>query len=410
MRVKKSTIYDIFLMITFVLLDRTIKIYYFTNVPFIKSIYSQISELCAVAVIMMWLIILIKNHSSGGIKLLSGLWCVFLFYGEIFISTLINKGNIHTLISSAYPMITLCMFTSMACQTVEKMKAFIHAISNLFLILVTVNFILLPLSNMMFSEYSYFMGIKNQMGYSLNLGLLFCMLDYKFTQNKTKCIVYTIIYCITILFAFSGSNIIGMIIVITFLFVRPFTYMLKKIKLVYLVIIYAVVFYILVFLSEAILSWGPINYFITDVLGKDSTLTNRTYLWAAAIAEIAKAPFIGHGMLENRNYFKIDINVNIRGQLSAHNQILQTLYEGGFVGILIIVLFLILVGKYMHKIENEDIVVIFKTFLIATMIMLLAEAPGWNALIYTGYLLIAISISLNRSQQSHIAKSIRFNI
>ena len=145
-------------------------------------------------------------------------------------------------------------------------------------------------------------------------------------------------------------------------------------------------------------------------MGKDSTLTNRTYLWAAAIAEIAKAPFIGHGMLENRNYFKIDINVNIRGQLSAHNQILQTLYEGGFVGILIIVLFLILVGKYMHKIENEDIVVIFKTFLIATMIMLLAEAPGWNALIYTGYLLIAISISLNRSQQSHIAKSIRFNI
>ena len=307
-------------------------------------------------------------------------------------------------------MITLCMFTSMACQTAEKMKAFIHAISNLFLILGTVNFILLPLSNRIFAEFSYFMGLKNQMGYSLNLGLLFCMLDYKFTQSKTKCVVYTIIYCITILFAFSGSNIIGMIIVITFLFVRPFTYMLKKIKLVYLVIIYAVVFYILVFLSEAILSWGPINYFITDVLGKDSTLTNRTYLWAAAIAEIAKAPFIGHGMLKNQNYFKIDINVNIRGQLSAHNQILQTLYEGGFVGILVIVIFMILVGKYMHKIENEDIVVIFKTFLIATMIMMLAEAPSWNALIYIGYLLITISISMSRSQHSQGAKSVRFNI
>lgn len=85
MRVKKSNIYDIFLMIMFVLLDRTIKIYYFTSVPSIKAVYARISELCAAAVITVWLIILIKNHSSGGIKLLSGLWCVFHLFQHLLI-------------------------------------------------------------------------------------------------------------------------------------------------------------------------------------------------------------------------------------------------------------------------------------------------------------------------------------
>ena len=73
--------------------------------------------------------------------------------------------------------------------------------------------------------------------------------------------------------------------------------------------------------------------------------------------------------------------VAVDGTYSAHNQILQTLYEGGTIAIALIFSLLWHVGKEIKECSNDNISSICKLMLIVTLVMMLAESPGLDSLL-----------------------------
>ena len=117
----------------------------------------------------------------------------------------------------------------------------------------------------------------------------------------------------------------------------------------------------------------------------EPTLTNRTVIWVKVISGIIQKPFLGHGIQESSNLFYIHIDfwnrVAVDGTYSAHNQILQTLYEGGTIAIALIFSLLWHVGKEIKECSNDNISSICKLMLIVTLVMMLAESPGLDSLL-----------------------------
>lgn len=82
-----------------------------------------------------------------------------------------------------------------------------------------------------------------------------------------------------------------------------------------------------------------VSYVIEDLLGKNLTLTNRTLIWGMVVDGFLNSPIIGNGVRETTSLFYISEQYT-KGYMSAHNQILQSLYETGILFLYLLFLFL----------------------------------------------------------------------
>lgn len=70
-----------------------------------------------------------------------------------------------------------------------------------------------------------------------------------------------------------------------------------------------------------------------ELIGKDQTLTGRTYIWETALDLIAESPILGSGYPSLTNPSVLDRFLSTSGAASAHNSYLQILIESGVVGL-----------------------------------------------------------------------------
>ena len=117
---------------------------------------------------------------------------------------------------------------------------------------------------------------------------------------------------------------------------------------------------------------------IEVVLHRDLTLTSRTKIWDVALNKISKQLWFGYGAQSEGNLFMISGTQNnglfVRNSLSAHNQIIQSLYEGGIICIGFLLLFY---GMSFCRERYKGSHSFY--FMMAAMVMLincLTEAPG----------------------------------
>ena len=110
----------------------------------------------------------------------------------------------------------------------------------------------------------------------------------------------------------------------------------------------------LVAIIAAGIIFGTITVFVggstvgtfTSTLGRDATLTGRTEVWAALLPVAMQQPVLGHGFggfwtSETREVYQIS---------GAHSGYLDVLLELGFVGLLLISIFLL---SFTHKAQRE---------------------------------------------------------
>ena len=89
--------------------------------------------------------------------------------------------------------------------------------------------------------------------------------------------------------------------------------------------------------------------FSEDVLGKDATLTGRTYLWSRAGEYIAEKPLVGHGYgafwrqgsVEPEGLWQM-YGITTRSGFNFHNQFIEALMDVGYVGLVVFVGMLLL--------------------------------------------------------------------
>lgn len=103
-------------------------------------------------------------------------------------------------------------------------------------------------------------------------------------------------------------------------------------------------------------------------------MTNRTVIWDIVIGGFLESPIIGNGVRDTMNLFYISEQYT-RGYMSAHNQILQTLYESG---ILFFVSLIPLINALNKSLKNTlpFVEIVIKGCICSFLIMYMAEAPG----------------------------------
>lgn len=373
-----KTLYIIFLYFLF---DRTLSVILHSEL--LNSVYVLLSKLFAIFVIVEFLGIISKR---GGIRY-APLVYVLLIFLSLFISTIVNNGDIRRYLMIIYPVMSLTSFCLLECNTIYKLRLFINAISNFYTLLASVNLLLLLLFPSFFSfednagGIMYFLGGENMVGYSLLFGFYFVALDFYFKRSRMKFIYYLLVYALNIFVIFSGSNVIGFLCLLFLIFPNPIRKVVQSTSLKFLSFVFVILFMVIVLFGflNTILNMSLFSYIIEDLLGKNITLTNRTIIWSIVISEFFNHPILGHGIADTVNLFYISEQWS-KGYFSAHNQVLQSLYEGG---ILLFISFIPIICWLSNALRSCDVYIsnIFKAIFCALLVMFMGEAAGLDKLL-----------------------------
>lgn len=110
--------------------------------------------------------------------------------------------------------------------------------------------------------------------------------------------------------------------------------------------------------------------FIEGVLGRDMTFTKRTDVWSRALVHILRKPVFGSGVFGEKA-------TEILGNkmfVNAHNQILETLWQGGIVALGLFSVLIIMIAGAINKITENKKKLFLLLMLVAILVEMLAES------------------------------------
>lgn len=363
---------NIYSIILYFFFDRSLP--YILHSETLSLFYAPISKLLAVLVFCEFFIS-IKSRRDFRV-----LGFVVLFYVSLLISTIIGNGDIRRWAVMFYPTAAMAMLLILRMRDVFGAKLFVKGISSLYLMLSIINTFLLIVRPQMF-ENNCFLGLENQVGYPLMTGLMFTLIDYRLRGTSIKLYIYLFCQIVSIFLIFSASNLCGLILMLLCIIPNPVAFIVHKISLNKIIISIGAFFSIIILsgLLTDILALPWIEYIIVDLLGKNLTLTNRTVIWAEVISGIFDSPLWGHGIRETVNLFYFS-GLYSEGMFSAHNQILQTLYEGGGMAFISLLPFIVYINKGLSKCD-PFIANVIKMMICVISLMYMGEAPGMDKLL-----------------------------
>jgi O-antigen ligase len=144
----------------------------------------------------------------------------------------------------------------------------------------------------------------------------------------------------------------------------------------WILVIYVIVLFLLLLGNTSV--FEPI---VTGIFGKDLTFSNRIFVWAESLALIIQKPIIGYGFMDN------DTMRELLGSLaytSAHNQVLNTLLQGGIIlAIALVAGFLTLLGKINRTNRRMKVICFFAVGAVLIEMLLeaiLAEPIAWTVI------------------------------
>ena len=250
---------------------------------------------------------------------------IILFYCSFLFSTFyFSQSYVNLIYEFASILSWIVLFKINMLDNKDK---FLTTLENTFFILLLINFITIILFPGGFylnsSGYSgnYFLGYDNNL-----ITYIFPALALSFTNslNKNgkiglKSIFLLIISFCSIIFTWSATGVVSMVIMIVLFF--AYTINKKNFPIKKYIVVALCLFIGIVFLRFQ----NIFSFIIEGWLKKDLTFTGRTYIWDIFISEIKKSILIGHGIVDSK-YLIRTLNAG-----HAHNYFLQILYQGGLV-------------------------------------------------------------------------------
>lgn len=250
---------------------------------------------------------------------------VILFYCSLLFSTFYFSQSYVNLIYEFTSILSWIVLFKI--NMLNNKDKFLTTLENTFFILLLINFITIILFPGGFylnsSGYSgnYFLGYDNNL-----ITYIFPALALSFTNtlNKNgkiglKSIFLLIISFCSIIFTWSATGVVSMVIIIVLFF--AYTINKKDFPIKKYIVVALSLFIGIVFLRFQ----NIFSFIIEGWLKKDLTFTGRTYIWDTFISEIKKSILIGHGIVDSK-YLIQTLNAG-----HAHNYFLQILYQGGLV-------------------------------------------------------------------------------
>ena len=225
-------------------------------------------------------------------------------------------------------------------------------IGYLFLNFLSIVFFPKGLYSTQYFSTNYFLGYDNQ-----NVNIMLPALVLAVGRKKYNIRFSKILLCITLfldLFTVLTFRSGASMVVIALMLLLSLPMFSNKTKFFnstnYFILNMVMFFGIVVFRMQELF-----RFLIVDILGKDLTLTGRTYIWDRAWYFIKKNPIFGYGV-ESYIYrgAKMNLPAVYPAGLHAHDRYIETLYRGGVI-LLVVYIFILLffvIGSSKNK-ESE---------------------------------------------------------
>ena len=126
---------------------------------------------------------------------------------------------------------------------------------------------------------------------------------------------------------------------------------------------------------------------IENVFQKKMTLSGRTDIWESALYYIAQSPISGYGT-EDRDLNIVKITFN-----HCHNIVLEILYRGGAIGLILFLIVLVAIGLEIRKSQDRQMVV-YLSMVIG--IMLAAFSVDWAFYRYPYLIIFGLMSNIGR--------------
>lgn len=333
------------------------------------------------AMIIILLIILFKKKFILS-ELPKVFWFVLLYRIIIVFSTVLFKGDILKSLFYTVDFLGIFIILYYAYKN-NELKKMLYAIIFLFGVYLLINLITVILYPNSIIDGLYFLGIRTRFtDFALTTIVLSLYCIVKNYKLKPFLVIVIFLALVNIYIKWIATALVGLIIMMITILVL---YSLRKIKIH---ISYKFLFYLSLILMLLVVVFKiqyVFSFFITDVLHKSLSLSNRTLLWNRSWSYMKDSLIIGHGMnLNNGNFVW-----NNWEFMQGHNQVIQSLYETGIVGTLFLYLFVRNTGDGLRVYRRGHIILLSGLF--AFLIMMISEiyffyAPCWLLFIIVYYI------------------------
>lgn len=333
----------------------------FINGTQLASCYTLISKIVAAGVIG-WYVLVYRKASVPFLLLMA-------FYGiRLCITLWYVPQNFMRVIMNAYPIMGLVCISEILLE--RNARLYIRGFAGILKILCIVNALQSLLMPNLFYQ-KYIIGGENQIVFSYIISVV---LEKVYGEKKIKW--YVMLLTLSIIRIFSAGNLLGWII---FLAIYYYYRKPRKIKSIAFFYAYCISWILIVIVRvQNVFAW-----LIVGILHKNLTLTNRTVIWDNALGSIKKRPLFGYGVQNTVNLFYTYIfrigKPAVNSWFSAHNQVIQTLYESGIVSMIPIMLLSIIAFKRLDENRKNKMYPVVAAGIIGLSVSQMAEAPGWDS-------------------------------
>lgn len=239
----------------------------------------------------------------------------------------------------------------------------------------------------------YLLGIRTRFTDYAYVGLILTELNYALKNCSKKIYLLSSIICIlNVVLPKISTAIVAIIIFYSLKII--FSKQKHKTLLTYknvLITSWCTNFLIIFFNIQMILNWLFVKFF-----NKTANLTGRTEIWEIAWNTLLQKPILGYGVRNDGSF------VYVRGKMwQAHNQIIQLLYDGGIIGMLLFIIMLFIFGKNLkfNGDNNDKLKQIIIFGLGGFFIIMITEISSYYLPIYL-LLFLGYFIKYNREENT----------
>ncbi len=183
-----------------------------------------------------------------------------------------------------------------------------------------------------YRAYTFVLGIDNSHIRWLLPAQATAILFYKNTKEAMRTLALTGAITVSIMRRFSATTIVAFACFWLVMFVPVLKH---KINVWISSFGYLVMFFSIVVIQR----FNYLSWLIIDVLHKNMTFTNRNRTWGRALLAIKDSWLFGHGNLSTEEYH------HIIGDVYTHNLLLQLMFSGGIIVLVIFVWMLVELNK-----------------------------------------------------------------
>ncbi len=316
-----------------------------------------------------------------------------LVFAGYLIATLANPdtGNLarwsDTFFYSLIPLIISFLFLS----DYYGKRFYISAVAWIYLVLSLLNIVFSFFPQLYIGEAKdwreeFFLGFENKAGWALIMGAFFSLIDWKLNGHRWKTVAYFISLLVNIKLIWCITALLGTFIVICYI-VLPFVrkWFQKWDFLIFIGIILTL-FLCFMFFQKYTVSSEPVALFIEEVLHKKRSMSGRLPLWKLGVAIVLQKPWLGVGAQLHPGFIHMADEYGVWSYYHAHNELLQTWYEGGVLTVVLSIIMLIYVADRLRN-GAEEYKGICKLMLFVFLFMLLSD----NMPYYPWYMVAFVS-------------------